>query len=312
MPLADGGQISGSKTPTLTVNNLAFANATNYYVVVTNAYGTVTSSVANLTVLPVTGALQGGVDTNVASLTVVDLTAEGTLDWANWGLDNLLDFNEKAVEGAPVSLISNWTVYGPFSDGPTLDNFGDQPYGFSWTDGTPTATANTTGFGTANYVYVGSLGAGFQISVSAGTTRQVLQLHYGCWGCRARIMATLSDDSAATFINDSVNDPAGNLAFGVATIYFAAASAGQTLTVTVYDVQDYMGGNVAISAATLGSPMPVNLTYSRSGSSMELTWPYGTLLQATNVNGPWTVNGNASPYNVTPTGPQMFYRVQVQ
>ena len=155
-PLADGGQISGSTTPTLTISNLVFANATNYYVVVTNAYGSVTSGVANLTVLPPIGTLQGGVDTNIASLTAVNLTAEGTLDWADWGLDNLLDFNDKAVGGVPVGLISNWTVYGTIGYGPTLDNFGDQPYGFSWTDGTPTATATTTGFGTANYVYVGS------------------------------------------------------------------------------------------------------------------------------------------------------------
>src|SRR5208282_1796549 len=230
-PLADGGQISGSTTPTLTISNLVFANATNYYVVVTNAYASVTSSAANLTVLPPIGTMQGTVITNIASLTVVDLTAEGTLDWADWGLDNLLDFNDKAVGGVPVGLISNWTVYGPVGYGPDLDNFGDQPYGLSWTDGTPTAAASTTGFGTANYVYVGSLNSGFQITVPADTTNKVLKLYYMGWGCRTRIMATLSDNSAPTFINDSVDDPAGNIAYGVATIYFAAASAGQTLTV---------------------------------------------------------------------------------
>ncbi len=211
-PMADGGQISGSTTPTLTISNLVFANATNYYVVVTNAYGSVTSGVANLTVLPPIGTLQGGVDTNIASLTAVNLTAEGTLDWANWGLDNLLDFNDKAVGGVPVGLIGNWTVYGTISYGPILDNFGDQPYGFSWTDGTPTTTASTTGFGTANYVYVGSGGAGFQITVPADTTKKVLKLHYGGWECRTRVMATLSDNSAPPFINDSVDDPAGNIA----------------------------------------------------------------------------------------------------
>jgi hypothetical protein len=311
-PLADGGQISGSKTPTLIISNLVFANATNYYVVVTNAYGSATSSVANLTVLPPIGTLQGKVVTNIASLTVVNLTAEGTLDWADWGLNDVLDFNEKAVGGVPVGLISNWTVYGTIGYGPTLDNYGDQPYGLSWTDGTPTASASTTGFGTANYVYVGSQGSGFQISVPADTTKKVLKLYYMGWGCRTRIMATLSDNSAPTFINDSVDDPAGNIAYGVATIYFAAASAGQTLTVTEYDLLDYMGGNVGITAATLGRPEPINITFSRSGSSLQLTWPYGTLLQTTNVTGPWTVNGNVSPYTVTPTGPHMFYRVQVQ
>jgi len=313
-PLADGGQISGSKTPTLTINNLVFANGTNYFAVVTNAYGSVTSSVANLTVLPPLGTMQGGVDTNIASLTVVDLTAEGTLDWANWGLTAVSDFNDKAVGGVPVGLISNWTVYGPIGYGPDLDNFSDQPYGFSWTNGTPTATASTTGHGTANYVYVGSLGAGFQITVPADTTKKVLKLYYGGWECRTRVMAMLSDNSAPPLINDSVDDPAGNVAYGVATIYFAAASAGQTLTVTVYDVVDYQGGNVAISAATLARPAPINVTFSKSGSSLQLNWLYGTLLQATNVTGPWTVNGNALPpsYTITPTGPHMFYRVQVQ
>jgi hypothetical protein len=83
---------------------------------------------------------------------------------------------------------------------------------------------------------------------------------------------------------------------------------------TEYDVLDYGGGNVGITAATLASAEPITVIFSRLGSSVQLTWPYGTLLQATNVTGPWAVNRNASPpsYTVTPTGPQMFYRVQVQ
>ena len=308
-PLSDGGQFSGSTTPTLTINNLAFANATNYYVVITNAYGSVTSSVANLTVLPPIGTMQGSVNTNIASLTVVDLTAEGTLDWADWGLADVTDFNDKATGGGQ---ISNFTTYGPVAYGPLLDNFGDQPYGVSWTNGTPTAAATTTGYGLANYVYVGSLNSGFQITVPADTTKKMFKLYYMGWNCRTRIMATLSDNSAPTFINDSVDDPAGNIAYGVATIVFAAGSAGQTLTVTEYEVADYGGGNVGITAATLSSPQPIKMTLARSGAGLQLTWPNGTLLQATNLNGPWTVNANASPYNITPTGPQMFYRVQVQ
>src|ERR1019366_8605571 len=145
--------------------------------------------------------------------------------------------------------------------------------------------ATTTGYGLANYVYVGSLNSGFQITVLADTTKKMFKLYYMGWNCRTRIMATLSDNSAPTFINDSVDDPAGNIAYGVATIFFAAASADQTLTVTEYDVLDSMGGNVGITAATLARPVPVNMTVSRSGSNLQLTWPYGTLLQATNVTG---------------------------
>lgn len=310
-PLADGGQFSGSTTATLTISNLVFANATNYYVVVTNAYGSVTSSVASLSVLPPIGTMLGTVVTNIDSLTVVDLTAEGTLDWADWGLADLYDFNSKAVGGVPIGLISTWSFYGTVGYGPTLDNFSDQLYGLSWTDGTPTPAATTTGSGTANYVYVGALNAGFQITVPADTTNKVLKLYYMGWACRTRLMAALSDNSAPTFIDDSVDDPAGNIAYGVATILFAAASAGQTLFVTVYDVADYMGGNVGITAATLQKSIPPpTLQVTRSGSQLQLSWPYGTLLQATNVAGPWTINTNTSTHTITPTEPQMYYRVR--
>jgi hypothetical protein len=53
-----------------------------------------------------------------------------------------------------------------------------------------------------------------------------------------------------------------------------------------------------------------SLSIQPAGSQVRLTWPFGTLLEATNVTGPWTTNLNASPYLVTPTGPQKFYRVQ--
>jgi lysophospholipase L1-like esterase len=52
--LVDDGNISGSTNATLTIANAQLTNALDYVVVVTNLYGSVTSSVANLTVtLPV-------------------------------------------------------------------------------------------------------------------------------------------------------------------------------------------------------------------------------------------------------------------
>ena len=43
----------------------------------------------------------------------------------------------------------------------------------------------------------------------------------------------------------------------------------------------------------------------------QLTWNHGALLQSTSLTGPWTpVSGASSPYNLTPTGPGKFYRVQ--
>jgi hypothetical protein len=49
-----------------------------------------------------------------------------------------------------------------------------------------------------------------------------------------------------------------------------------------------------------------------STSQIELQWSQGTLLQATNILGPWTTNNAVSPAIFTTTGPQKFYRVRVQ
>ncbi|PWU08561.1 MAG: hypothetical protein C5B50_29385 [Verrucomicrobia bacterium] len=49
--LSDGGKISGAQTPTLTLSNVLGADAGAYRIVLSNASGSVTSSVANLTVL---------------------------------------------------------------------------------------------------------------------------------------------------------------------------------------------------------------------------------------------------------------------
>jgi len=63
----------------------------------------------------------------------------------------------------------------------------------------------------------------------------------------------------------------------------------------------------------LGAPPTPNVTLSCSwiGRQLNLSWPQGTLLEATSLHGPWTTNSAPSPYLVTPTGPQKFYRVRV-
>jgi hypothetical protein len=58
----------------------------------------------------------------------------------------------------------------------------------------------------------------------------------------------------------------------------------------------------------------VNLGIVQNGSQITLTWPNGTLLETTNLFGPWITNGAASPFVFTPspTEPQKFYKVLVQ
>ena len=57
-------------------------------------------------------------------------------------------------------------------------------------------------------------------------------------------------------------------------------------------------------------PMPtISITRLVSGN-VQLTWPFGTLMEASNVAGPWTAKPATSPYATTPAG-QKFYRVLV-
>jgi hypothetical protein len=66
--------------------------------------------------------------------------------------------------------------------------------------------------------------------------------------------------------------------------------------------------------AALGILPPVNLQIVSVGTNVQVTWPIGSLLQATNLNGPWTTNYLAtSPYTVAPGGSagSVFYRAVV-
>jgi hypothetical protein len=58
----------------------------------------------------------------------------------------------------------------------------------------------------------------------------------------------------------------------------------------------------------------VNLGIQVNGPQIILTWPNWTLLESTNLLGPWITNNASSPYTNIPSQvtPQKFYRVQVQ
>ena len=69
--LSNGGQFSGVTNATLSISSLVLGNATNYDVVVSNSYGSVTSAPATLTVLNDTGpsiVVQPASQTNFAGL----------------------------------------------------------------------------------------------------------------------------------------------------------------------------------------------------------------------------------------------------
>jgi hypothetical protein len=77
---------------------------------------------------------------------------------------------------------------------------------------------------------------------------------------------------------------------------------------TVANGKVYVG-----TASNLGVWGLTNYLYLQNGGANPmLNWAAGTLLQATNLSGPWLTNPAQSPYTVMPTNAQMFIKVLVR
>ena len=191
------------------------------------------------------GVLSGSVG---MPATTEDLTAEGTSDWAHWGLTVAASFDHKA---GVTSQISNYTVVGSA----TASRFGANQPRFSWTDGTPTRSATNTDTG----VYVSGLNRGFQIETPADTTSRTLRVYVGLWQSKAKMVVHLSDGSAPDYVDTALADADGSSTV-VYTFTYRAGSSGQKLTVTY--TQNASGGNVTLLAATMvsGSDFTLNVT----------------------------------------------------
>lgn len=70
--------------------------------------------------------------------------------------------------------------------------------------------------------------------------------------------------------------------------------------------------NALYNAAFTTPPASVTLTIQKVGSTVQVSWPQGTLMEASSLAGPWTTNNATSPYSVTPTAATKFYRVIVR
>lgn len=81
----------------------------------------------------------------------------------------------------------------------------------------------------------------------------------------------------------------------------------------LYDVRIYNYPLTQQEVATIGHTAPTftsEIITEGGNQQMVITFPYGTLLQATNVTGPWTPTGATSPYtNNISTAARMFFRM---
>jgi hypothetical protein len=250
----------------------------------------------------------------------VDLTAEGSADWAHWGLATNTSFDVKS--GVP-RQISNFTQLGTNA----IQNYSDNATAFSWSDGTPTSATNATTTG----IFVTGEANGFLLTVPADTQARQLRVYVGGYGVQGDFQTYLSDLSAAPYSDTSVSNAFGN-SYVVYTINYSAASAGQQLVVIYRSLNlfDSVYGNVTLQAATLqggtSAALPVYITNpSFLGGSFALSFltqsNHNYLVEYTDVLPPtnWVtltnLPGTASTISVTNqnvTATQRFYRVLTQ
>ncbi|QVL50302.1 MAG: PKD domain-containing protein [Thiocapsa sp.] len=184
--------------------------------------------------------VQARLDANLSATgSSMNLTSEGTIDWAHWGRSTAGEVNRKASVAAQIGALASidGTRFGRFSNSARS--------AYTWSDGMPTVSATTN----AGLVLSGA-GRGYALTVPADTDARTLVVYVGGWKSDARLDVSLSDGSAAPYsvkvshLDSLRDDYDARLA-----ITYQAASAGQTLNLRY--VQTSSSGTLNFMAASL-------------------------------------------------------------
>lgn len=169
-------------------------------------------------------------------LASVDLTAGGALDWVHWGHVDAASVNRKSGAAIQIGTLSGV--------GGTPSRYAAANITFTWSDGTPTASATTPG----GLYHIGK-DKGFALTAPAGTSPRTLVLYLGGSQSTSLTSFALSDGSAAP-----VSIAAGTLGASYRLrlrVRYRAASAGQTLSISHVATAVSGQGNVSFEAAAL-------------------------------------------------------------
>ncbi|MDB6112097.1 MAG: Immunoglobulin I-set domain protein [Pedosphaera sp.] len=353
LAVADGGNLSGATTGTLTITNVAAGNAASYDLVITNQAGSITSSVVTLTVIsPVPGSYEAAV---IAAnplayyrLSETNDPSPGTVAAHDYwgGHDGVYGSGAQAGFNGilgPVPPVFTFETNNPAvaTAANTVSAHVTAPFG-SLSTNTVTMTMWLQPTGTFD-VFAGLL-ANRGSGVQGGFGYTGGQLGY-----------TWNNNSADTYnFRSGLIPPLNEWSFVAlvveptqATVYMMNPNGIQSATNVLAHTSDVFGNNwrvgtddlnnnsdgsraftglideVAVfnyamtptqvqSLYSAGGPAPVSLSIQSSGTKVILTWPHGTLLEATSVAGPWTTNNATSPYTNSPAAAQKLYRVIVK
>ena len=297
-PNASGTPVSSvsatATNTTLSLTNLQVNQAGYYRLQVTNRLGSVYSSWAQVQLLPASSATYTW-STPVPYSTPTELTAAQILSAPAGAYFEAADFGgglQTVTVGSTVYTFDNTgaaasaTGGGGYTSGAFADNTGDAGLnaalnGFYYDGGQHLITIHNLTIGQLYSVQLFGLD-----DRSGPSSRQ----------------STYQDPNNANDVSAVIT--AGDNEYLVGT--FTASSTDMTIQQNL--LPSGSGSFSALVVRTLTPSAPVIV---RSGSSLQITWTAGTLLQATNITGPWTTNSSTpSTITITPTAPQMYYQVQ--
>jgi hypothetical protein len=343
-----GATISGSSTISLTVSNITVNNLGLYQLLVTNAAGVTTSSIVKLTVLPATvvGQWLSGAISNLTDVSGFSpagkhdaVVQSGSTYWTN-------DVPSHAAPGSYSLVFNNagLTISNSSAlvDANYTNTFDDEIYKdmtvMCWAKGFPgqwnpwvskdgdngntlpvvgwQLRANNTGPNAAWTIR--GTGGNEDMTSSVGSNDGRWHQYTGTYSASTGVRSLYLDGVlVATQTGQGPYSPtrASHLMIG-GKDNGTGISFGNYFTGEIFDVRVY---NYALSQAQLGGIVPgltptltkqiIPGVNGNNGGQLVLSWPFGTLLQSTNVTGPWTPTGGTSPYTniINAAVPDLFY-----
>ncbi len=304
-PNPDGSgavNIPGATNATYTLSNPQVSNTGYYSLQASNSFSGFTptnSAWVQLTVLPSTDSVikwSAPVAFNPTPST--PLTAAQIL--SPYGTY----FEAESFDGTPVEPV----VVIPVTNGPTVFYFDDTGASASLS----CITRGLTG----------------QFGWSTGDPNFDLVLNTGCevYSCATITLKNLTVGQLYTAQIFALNDATGPTRQGNFSVPAdpADVSASFMFGDNVYVVGTFIatattqeisigqagGGGYISSVIVRTLTEPPSPVIQQSGSNLQVNWGIGTLLQATNLAGPWITNTAPAPLTVAPTGSKMFFRVQ--
>lgn len=343
--LSDSGNISGSETPVLSIKGISSANAGNYEVVVSNGAGSITSSNAAVAVITPIANSYEEVMIGLEPYSYWRLNElEGTVAADYWGGRNGT-YGTAALLGVPgvvnppfVGFESTNKAFQTTAG--TAGSYVSAPLG-SLSTNTVTFTAWVYPIGTQEgwTGLITSRGG----SAAGGVGYNGDQMLAYTWNNNSTwsfssglviptnmwsfIAVVIAPDKATLYLKNANGETSATNAIAHTSDTFGAtwligrdnnASAddgSRTFNGTIDEVAVFTRSltpdQVQLLYTSGLSGAPIKVSAQRSGANIIVTWPRGTLLQADDVAGPWTVvPGATSPYTTSAASGNKFFRVQ--